>query len=243
MQSRVKIVLVLVLVAAISFAGAGMLFARDGRETIEVFYRNIKLKVQGVDVPVTADNEPFIYQGRTYVPLRVVSEALGYNVEWDGATSTVLIGDAPGDVFLSELKPYKVEGLSYRSTIRYDAEANMVMDGQRYHNGMKFTHHTTGGVAHRATKLFFASGAEYSRLTGLVGLDDKIRYAPVTVSFYGDERLLAAVDLDPQGLPRPTPVDIDVSGVLVLRIESIRTDPGGGGWDQDVNLANMALIK
>lgn len=55
---------------------------------------DIKLVVNGVPVAVSADNEPFIYGGRTYVPLRVVSEALGYDVSWDANTSSVIIGDS-----------------------------------------------------------------------------------------------------------------------------------------------------
>jgi len=69
-----------------------MLFARDGMEMIEVFCRNIGIRVHGSNISIAPENEPFIYQGRTYVPLRLISEALGYDVDWDGDTFTVLIG-------------------------------------------------------------------------------------------------------------------------------------------------------
>lgn len=243
MQSRVKVVLALVLVAAISFGSAGMLFAGDGRETIEVFYRNIKLKVQGVEVPVTADNEPFIYQGRTYVPLRVVSEALDYDVEWDGATFTVLIGDAPGEVFLSELKPYHLEGIN-SNQLKYDTAANMVMDGQRYHNGIQISKKLSTDLFGKRYpgELLFNLDAEYSRLTGLVGLDDNTgrNFTSLVVSFYGDDKLLTTVDLKKEQ-PKPIPVDIDVTGVLVLKI--VVYGESSNIYDELINLANMTLVK
>ncbi len=243
MRSRIKIVLVLVLVAAIIFGSAGMLFARDGRETIEVFYRNIKLKVHGVDVPVSADNEPFIYQGRTYVPLRVVSEALGYDVEWDGATFTVLIGEVPGEAFLSELKPYHLENIR-SAQLKYDTAANMVMDGQRHHNGIQISRalNTDFFGKRYPGELLFNLDAKYSRLTGLVGLDDNTQrnFTSLVVSFYGDDRLLTTVDLKKEQ-PKPTSVAINVTGVLVLKI--VVYGESSYIYDELINLANMALIK
>ncbi len=40
--------------------------------------------------------EPFVYNGTTYLPVRVVGQAFNKEVRWDGATSTVYIGDDSG---------------------------------------------------------------------------------------------------------------------------------------------------
>lgn len=51
--------------------------------------RNID--VDGVSVPM--DTEAFIKDGRTFIPIRFVAEAMGLNVEWDDAKREVTIYD------------------------------------------------------------------------------------------------------------------------------------------------------
>jgi len=50
----------------------------------------VTVKVNGsvVDFP---DQEPFIANSRTFVPLRFVSEALGGKVDWEGSTQTAIV--------------------------------------------------------------------------------------------------------------------------------------------------------
>lgn len=43
---------------------------------------------------------PITYMDSTYVPVRAISELLGVNVNWDGATNSVLLGKQPGGVDL-----------------------------------------------------------------------------------------------------------------------------------------------
>lgn len=47
------------------------------------------MSVNGEKIPL--DSPPFIKDGRTLIPLRAVSEAFRYNVEWNGDTKTVTI--------------------------------------------------------------------------------------------------------------------------------------------------------
>ena len=71
--------------------GAGI--SGTGLENIEVVFNNIKIYINGDEK--TSSDEPFIYNDRTYVPLRFVSEALGQSVEWDADTNSVLIESIP----------------------------------------------------------------------------------------------------------------------------------------------------
>jgi len=65
--------------------------AMNGTRNISVTFRNITIAVNGKVVPV--EQEPFIYEGRTYVPLRAISEILGEDVSWDEANNQVRIND------------------------------------------------------------------------------------------------------------------------------------------------------
>ncbi|MCL5272663.1 MAG: copper amine oxidase N-terminal domain-containing protein [Gammaproteobacteria bacterium] len=58
---------------------------------INVTYSNIKLSVRGVIVPT--NEEPFIYNNRTFIPARIVAEALGMDVKYNEVTDTVEITD------------------------------------------------------------------------------------------------------------------------------------------------------
>ena len=78
---------------------------------VEITYRGTKISLDGENIPLINRNgesvEPFIYNGTNYLPLRVVSEALGLSVGWDGATSTVTLkgGAQPEEPKPEEPKP------------------------------------------------------------------------------------------------------------------------------------------
>lgn len=233
MKKMSKKAIVLALVACIVFGSAGVLFARVGSERIEVIYRNIGIRVRGANVHIPPGDEPFIYKGRAYVPLRLVASALGYPVRWDGANFTVLIDETPGDLALSQLRHFHITGDRF-ANITYDGGANIVMAGRRHHNGTKISY---GGPL----SLLYNLDAKYSRLTGLVGVDDITSrgFEFLNVSFFGDDRLLHSVALQ-AAQPNPTPVEIDVKGVLVLRIEITGRL---GLYRENINLADMFLKR
>lgn len=57
--------------------------------TIVITIGSVDAKVNGEDVKL--DSEAFIENDRTYTPIRFIAEALGANVNWNGATSQVVI--------------------------------------------------------------------------------------------------------------------------------------------------------
>lgn len=58
---------------------------------------NIRIWMKGE--VIKSDVAPYIYQERTMVPLRVISENLGKEVTWDGAKRSVNIKDEKGNEF------------------------------------------------------------------------------------------------------------------------------------------------
>lgn len=79
---------------------ATVALASSGSKSITAVYRDIKVSVNNTLASLTDANgnpvEPFIYNGTTYLPVRAVATALGQQVSWDAATSTVYIGNQPG---------------------------------------------------------------------------------------------------------------------------------------------------
>lgn len=73
----------------------GTATATVGRYSKEVDYSNIKVTLDGNPVNLVDVNgspvEPFAISGTTYLPVRAVADALGLNVDWDQATSTVVL--------------------------------------------------------------------------------------------------------------------------------------------------------
>jgi len=90
-----KLLLALLICIFIFVSGA---FAASGTQQITALLNgNIKITLHGQlwtprDVNGNALT-PITYNGSTYLPVRAVAEAAGLNVDWDGATQTVLIGD------------------------------------------------------------------------------------------------------------------------------------------------------
>ncbi|MBQ3404178.1 MAG: copper amine oxidase N-terminal domain-containing protein [Oscillospiraceae bacterium] len=69
--------------------------AHNGTEQASITYRGIRIILDGKHIiPKDADGtvlDPFIKDGTTYLPVRAVASALGCEVGWDNATSTVYI--------------------------------------------------------------------------------------------------------------------------------------------------------
>ncbi|WP_338833506.1 hypothetical protein MHLNE_24380 [Moorella humiferrea] len=86
-----KGLLAVFLTLALAVAAGGTAEASVGRKALTVDYNNVKLNVNGTLVNVQPEQEPFIVNGVTFVPLRLVAEALNSNVDWQADTSTVVI--------------------------------------------------------------------------------------------------------------------------------------------------------
>jgi len=92
-----KALSVLSVVLILCLAMTCISFATNAQKQENITYRSIKIVVDGVTVsPVDAtgaSTEPFILNsdGSTYLPVRAVAGALGLSVDWDEATSKVIL--------------------------------------------------------------------------------------------------------------------------------------------------------
>ena len=81
--------------------GTGTPAASSGVKSVKIYYRDIKLLIEGEEIVPTDVTgkvvEPFILDGTTYLPVRAIAEALGVDVGWDGETSTVTLTSGKED--------------------------------------------------------------------------------------------------------------------------------------------------
>ena len=96
LKGKVKSFITGVVLSAVVVGGLGVVFAKQATERIDAIYNNIKIVIDGAEyIPndgLGNVDEPFIYNGRTYLPLRALANAFGKDVDWDGATATVYLG-------------------------------------------------------------------------------------------------------------------------------------------------------
>lgn len=79
--------------ALLLVASIGPAAATVGSKAVNLIYSNISLTLDGETVRYENGEvvEPFGIDGTTYLPIRAIATALGLEVEWDGATNTVVL--------------------------------------------------------------------------------------------------------------------------------------------------------
>ncbi len=82
---------VLFIVSLLVFAFTATAGAYVGSKQTKLDYNNFKITVDGQPVNLSVGVEPFTIDSVTYIPLRIVGEALKCNVNWQGDTKTVVI--------------------------------------------------------------------------------------------------------------------------------------------------------
>ena len=102
----ISIVCVIITLATVTLAATGGLEEIKAylNHDIKVYYNGELKKMYDVN---GKEVFPVSYQGTTYVPIRAVSNMIGLNVDWDGATKSVLLGKTGVEKgFIEEFTPY-----------------------------------------------------------------------------------------------------------------------------------------
>lgn len=149
-------------------------------KSIQATYNNIKIIVDGQQVSTNKNNEPFIYNGTTYLPIRAVGEAVGKQVSWDGKTNTVYLGDSPvssGEQYLIDVCPpyqggwthesIKMAGKTYIKALTaggtFGGEALINLDGK--YDTLEFDLGHREGTNNETTLLFYVDGILVETIT------------------------------------------------------------------------------
>jgi hypothetical protein len=226
--------------AILLIALATGVYAAARNESISVFYNNIRLIVNG-ELITPRDGlgnvvEPFIFNGTTFLPVRAVAEALGQNVEWDGATQTVYIGTRPGSVqYLTDVVPAHQTnaGNSYKefSALQSGGVDRFSLGGVTYTNGMTFRHGNELWAVYNLNGRFTSLSGIVSQLDGVSNSDDH-----AVIRFLVDGRMVLEIPI--AGHMSPQDFNINLLGGNQLRIE---TSTGGRGGNVNVGIGNPVI--
>jgi len=112
---RIKGIAIGVIITTIFMAAAIPAFASARQETITAHFNNIRIAIDGR--LVQTENEPFIHDGRTYLPVRDVADAMGFDVTWEDATNTVHLTSRSGSGAVPNYPPHQPGGINIPDTI------------------------------------------------------------------------------------------------------------------------------
>ncbi|MCL2574081.1 MAG: ABC transporter substrate-binding protein [Defluviitaleaceae bacterium] len=82
----------------VATAASSMAWANAVNSAMREISYGVRVVVDGMEMEFDNDMHPFIMDGRAFLPVRGIADAFGVNVEWEGSTSTVYIGDRPVQV-------------------------------------------------------------------------------------------------------------------------------------------------
>lgn len=221
MKKRLQGLVAGVLIGATVAGGTAL--AKNITETINAVYMNVKLVVDGEEVVPkdVAGNvvEPFIYNGTTYLPVRAVGQAFNKDVNWDGETATVYIGDVvkpAKEVYLFD-KPYL--GCEIPKEFRAGTNENgtnfigfELTTDEPAANGFKYCNDVTYALNGLATKV---------RGTFLAPTYSAGNFADYQVNFYdGDNNLLYQSPIMRESVA-PIPFEFETDHALTLKVEVV----------------------
>ena len=100
----------------------------DWKIELAIGIGTIDRKINGADSKIKMDVAPYIRDGRTMLPIRSVAEALGFEVEWNKSTRTVVLKDNTTRVEIPvDTNKIIVNGTVYTSDVKPEIKNNRTM--------------------------------------------------------------------------------------------------------------------
>jgi len=190
--------------------------AAGGLETISAYLTyNTTIKLDGQTQTMYDANGkrvyPINYQGTTYIPIRAVSNMLDIDVNWDGATKTVLLGNnGQAKDFINDIEPYASRWSLNKCYFPSSKNHTENIAGKTYDHYIKMS---------STEVLYYELGGKYETLTFRVYTEIEFAdYLPIIQLVGDNDTILETVEITPYD--SYASVTVDVSDVLQLRIQS-----------------------
>ncbi len=162
-------------------------FADSISKAVTAVYNNIKIVIDGEEItPKDANGnvvEPFIVDGTTYLPVRAVASALGKDVNWDGNTNTVYIGEMPVNK-----NQFSVD----ISTLESFAGTNLLSIGSSYITGGIFNFYISQNATDEYMKMY-ADNYSVNRNLQTITIQSEPAAKFLTEQIYNDVKSIFAV--------------------------------------------------
>lgn len=137
--------LIVILTALLSLSLAGNVMSAGDLVDIQAYLNSgIKVMLHGqpfqpIDESTGTRYVPITYNGRTYLPLRAVAEAVGLKVNYDGTTNTAFLGEVEGNIvgqisWITASPEYSYGNNTYRLGSRTPADLT-TLDGKLFATG------------------------------------------------------------------------------------------------------------
>lgn len=209
----------------------GMLFSgvsyAASATSINVNFLPLKYFFDGIEKKAPQDQQGFVYQGTTYVPLRFAAEALGKKVGYDGPTSSIYVGKQKEGSFtyIEDMKPFSNAGDD--GNIISEFQTNT---GIKYYHGyeLDFNSGEYGGSSDDRygwgfEKEYLLNG-QFSSFQGLLVSGEQWGTAPEQTDFAGSLEVI--VDDKPiyksgnvaSNIISPIDVNIDLKGAIKMKV-------------------------
>jgi len=166
------------------------------------------------------DMRPFVIDGRTFLPVRAIADIVGLDVDFDGAANMVVL-TTPGAVAGSSFANTFVSGTSGSNFAQVDDAATVL--GQTHNNVVQFNSFATNALYSQHNL-----GGGFARWTGIFGRIDSVGVpTDVSVTITGDGVVL--MEFDKSQHDTPVNIDLDVTGINLIRIDVNPRGAGGPG--------------
>ncbi|MCL2016500.1 MAG: hypothetical protein FWG68_09675, partial [Defluviitaleaceae bacterium] len=229
-------------------------------QTIEVIFGNVRTTLFGQEI-ISRDAqgtivEPLTYNGTVFIPIDTILQALQENAQWNAATNTLNFG-APatgvvtqpnqpqqpqqavqgGTPFTQAVPPFDVSHNTDRAIVEVSNHPDRRMGGNFAGEVVSYRRGgTSSDLLHSSHNL----GGRFTQLSGVFGRVDGSNQRNVTLTFIGDGRTLQSIDIN--ALDLPTPINVDVTGIQLLRIE-VNGGSWGGWGNSSLSYALSATIR
>ena len=186
--------------------------------TRQIHY-GVNVVINGQTLQLDGIDRPFIMDGRTFLPVRGIADALGVPADWDGATSTVFLGDR----FAGQRQPLRQAAPFFDRLPNSDSGIHFVnfldsvnMGGITYNDALTFRRGNFNSGTHFS--LHNLNG-QFRVFSGYVGRIDGSSMFDVTVNIIGDGNVIQSHEI--RAADMPISFSAFVEGVQQLRIEVV----------------------